>query len=253
MQHDQITQQLNALDFSAHDATVYVALLELAPCRVGPIITKIGLHRNVVYTSLTHLVARKLVSEKLVNGRKEFALASPTVLTAEFEQKTAHARQLATQLEQLIQYGAQEITIHQGNTEYLSLLMSVIKSMPAGSKKYVLGTGGAEFMEQTMLPIWKPYHAVASAQQLQIQMIGYEPQRAAMEDVLKKENMYQVRYLPANLENPAGLHIYPEVDTVLNIIYSTVQQPVTAIKIRNAALVQGYLNLFNNLWQMGKE
>lgn len=54
------------------------------------------------------------------------------------------------------------------------------------------------------------------------------------------------------MENPSGIHIYPEVNTVLTIIYSDKNRPVTAIKMVNPSLVKGYLNLFGNLWKMGK-
>ena len=44
--------------------------------------------------------------------------------------------------------------------------------MPANSIKYVLGTGGKEFMKQTMIPIWDEYHQVALKQKIKIKMIN---------------------------------------------------------------------------------
>ena len=83
-------------------------------------------------------------------------------------------------------------------------------------------------------------------------MIGYESQKESIDPYVLKEGMYEVKYLPSDLENPAGVHIYPEADTVLNIIYSDTSHEVTAIKIKNKAFVQSHLNLFNNLWQRAK-
>lgn len=253
MSNSNIKNNLLKLGFSLHDAEIYLALVKKGPCTAGPIISETKLHRNVVYTSLDHLVGKKLISEKIKNGRKFFSVISPDTLVEDYSQKADLAKKVAQELERLVSSGVQEITIHQGNEEYLSLLTSIIKSMSKGNVKYVLGTGGEDFMKYTMRPIWKKYHEAARAQNIKIKMLGYESQRSAVEPDVKKEKIYEVKYLPANIENPAGIHIYPEVNTVLNIMYSDENTPVTAIKIKNKALVQGYLNLFHNLWKMARK
>lgn len=245
-----LKSQLLILGLSTNEACVYLALVQHGACGAGALITATGLHRNIVYTSLSHLAARKLVSEKQVRGAKQFAATSPNALVDEFEHKSALAKVVSGALQQKLQEGLQEITVHQGNEEYLSVLTAVIKTLPPGSFKYVLGTGGQAFMRATMRPIWDRYHEVAKAQDIHIRMLGYENQRQAIEGDVTREGIYEVRYLPNTFENPAGLHIYPEAQTVLNIIYSDDSNPVTAIRIKNGSLAKGYLGLFRNLWSM---
>ncbi len=240
------------LGFSPHDAEVYTALLKKGPCAAGPLISETKLHRNVVYTSLDHLMGRKLVSETLKNGRKLFAIAEPSILEEEFSQKARVAKDIQKEIRALHTRKIPDITVHQGNAEYLSLLSSNLNRMPKGSTKYVLGTGGEEFMRATMLPIWKKYHEIARARKIHIKMLSYESQRSAIDPYTKKEGIYEIRYLPSNIENPAGVHIYPDIHTVLNIMYSNQNTPVTAIKITDHSLAQGYLHLFNNLWKMAQ-
>jgi predicted transcriptional regulator len=247
-----LSQDLLRLGFSANDAAVYLALLKQGPCMAGPLITETKFHRNIVYTSLEHLQARKLVSEKTIKGRKQFMVTDPERLAAEFSEKAVMAKTVSHELRTRLTIIPQEITIHQGNEEYETVLTSIIRSLPKGATKYVLGTGGEAFMQETMIPIWEAYHRVVHAQHLKIRMIGYEPQRRAIDPWTAKEEIYETRYLPPQLENPSGIHIYPEVDTVLNIIYSNEQTPVTAIKIQNAALTKGYLHLFQNLWKIAR-
>ncbi len=244
--------QLLDLGFTANDAAVYLALAKHGPCMAGPMITETGFHRNIVYTSLEHLRARKLVSEKTVRGRTQFAITDPIRLANEFEEKAERAKDLAQELRSRLTATPQEITVHQGNEEYFALLAGIMKSLPKGATKYVLGTGDDIFMQETMLPIWDEYHRIARAQKLSIRMIGYEPQRKAIDPWIKKEGIYDMRYLAAHLENPSGIQVYPEAGIVLNIIYSNEQTPVTAIKIQNESLTKGYLNLFENLWKLGK-
>jgi len=247
-----LKSSLVEIGFTPQQSAVYLSVLAHGPCTAGPIISETKLHRNVVYTALDHLIGKKMISERQVNGRKRFALASPDSLAQEYEKKASLAQKLAKEITTLSTHELQEITIHQGNDEYLNLLTGIIKSLPKNSIAYVLGTGGEAFMRQTMLPIWDKYHQVAHARHLQIKMLGYEPQKSAIAPSAAQEGNYEVRYLPANMENPAGIHIYPDAGIVLNIIYSDEQTPVTAIKIKNPSLTRGYLNLFENLWVMGK-
>lgn len=244
--------ELEKLGFSEHDARIYLSLVELGKATASPLISKTGLHRSIVYTSLDRLVTRKLVEVKEVKGKKTFSAVTPSLLVEEFEGKKRVAEEVAGRIAEKMRAETQEITIHEGNEEYLALLTSLLKSLPKGATKYVLGTGGEEFMSETMLPIWKQYHRVAHEQRIQIKMISYASQRGSIEPHTDKEGNYEIKYLPTDMENPAGVHIYPEARVVLNIIYSDKSNPVTAIKIKNAALVRGYLNLFESLWKRGR-
>jgi hypothetical protein len=80
-------------------------------------------------------------------------------------------------------------------------------------------------------------------------MIAYEQQKQFIEDDIKKHgDMYRIKYLKEKNENPAGIQIYPKLNTVLNIVYSDKNNSVVAIKIKNKKLTQSYLNLFHQLW-----
>lgn len=241
------------LGFSENDALVYTALSDLKTATATPVINKTGLHKSLVYTALEHLIARKLVSEFENKGKKNFAIVSPETLIEEFEEKHKIAKVITQKIKEKIASDIQEITIHQGNEEYLTLLTSLIKQLPNGKTKYVMGTGGEDFMKETMRPIWKKYHKAVTDAGISIKMIGYKNQKESFEKEILMENMYKTQYLASEMENPAGIHIYPEANVVLNIIYSDKNKPVTAIKIKDKNLVKAYLNLFNNLWSSGKK
>jgi predicted transcriptional regulator len=253
MSNADLTSDLLLLGLSPHDAAVYLSLLACGTSPVGPLIADSQLHRNIVYTSLQHLRARKLVAESKRKGKKCFSIADPAVFLEEADRKRTSAKHLVRAIQDRLQQVPQDITIHSGNEEYLSLLSGILRGMPTKSTVYVLGTGGEAFMETTMRPIWAEYHEVAQEQELYIRMIGYASQRESIQGDITGLRYYSMRYLPDSVENPAGVHIYPELSLVLNIIYSDKNTPVTAIRIRNESLTKGYLNLFNNLWKSGKE
>ncbi len=234
------------------ETEVYMVLAEVGATSSGLLIAKTGFHRNVVYTALEHLIDRKFVIESQVRGKKQFVVADPSVIAEEFNRKADVAKEVADEVSVIAKRKAQEVTVHEGNEEYLALLTGLIHQLPKGSTKYVIGTGGEEFMEETMRPLWKKYHKVAKEQGIRIKMIAYESQRKAIADDIAKEGIYEVRYLPSAVENPSGTHIYPEAGVMLNIIYSTNDRPVTAIRIKNTDLVEGQLNLFEHLWETAK-
>lgn len=253
MNKDELTTKLKKLDFTENDAKVYLELVELGSSPAGEIIKATDLHRNSVYTSLRHLADRNLVNISKEKGKKVYHTSSPEALEFEFEKKADLAEEVSGNISKLLESELQSISIHRGNEEYLNLLQQIIRSMPDGSTKYIIGTGGQDFMDQTMLKIWEDYHDTAHSKDLHIKTLAYEHQREALRKPLREEGIYDVRYLPQELKNPSGIHVYPNADTVLNIIYSDETKPVAAVKIKDSSLVDGYLNLFNQLWEIAEE
>jgi predicted transcriptional regulator len=253
MPFNETKQNLEKLGLSPNDVAVYLELVKIGSSQVGPLISKTQLHRNIVYTSLDHLVALKLVAETSIRGKKTYNTASPQILAEDFLNKAELAKQVVSEIEKMAQQPVQEITIHQGNEEFILLQTSIIHSLPKGSTKYIIGTGGEEFMANTMRPVWKKYHKAAHEQHLKIKMIGYASQRSSFLEEVSREGIYDVRFIPKSVENPAGIHVYPDAGITLNIIYSDQNAPITAIKIKNAKLTQGYLNFFDNLWASGEK
>ncbi|MCB0358987.1 MAG: hypothetical protein KDD44_05110 [Bdellovibrionales bacterium] len=250
MSDKKLLQSLLALDFTDNDARVYLSLLELGPCAAGPLIKQTQFHRNVVYTSLDRLIARKLASARIVRGTKHFAATDPQRLAEDFSDRAKIAKAAARELAHRKTALAQEITVHQGNDEFLSLLLSTIRSMRGGTG-YVLGAGGEAFLQHTMLPIWEPYHREAERLNITIRLVCYENQREEIEPHTKTTSIYRVRYLDQGAMNPAGIQFYPSLDLAFHVIYPDESNPVTAIRIVNRALVGGYKNLFDHLWKIG--
>ena len=103
MTNKDVQKTLVELDFSLYEAAVYIALFQHGPCNAGPIIKETNLHRNIVYTSLDHLMSRKLVTEKIVRGRKIFSAISPDNLRQEYGKKAELATTVAKELEKIHQ------------------------------------------------------------------------------------------------------------------------------------------------------
>jgi sugar-specific transcriptional regulator TrmB len=243
-----IQKDLKILGFSDNESMIYSLLIDKKQAPAGDLIKETSFHRNVVYTALNHLINKKLVSEKVKNGKKFYVPEAPKILLQQIEEQTKTCESLIKKIDESLTEDSEGITVYEGNDEFLKLLLSLLNDMKPGDEKYILGAGGEEFMEYTMRPIWKKYHKKATEQKIKISMIAYENQKDSLtKDINPYKKMYSIKFLKGRDENPAGIHIYPSLNTVLNIIYSDKNQPVTAIKIKNKKLAQGYINLFQNL------
>lgn len=244
-----LINKLKSIDLNEKEAVIYCELIDQKEAPAGDLIKKTGFHRNVVYTSLDHLKNKKLVTEKTKKGKKYYVPDSPDILLEDLKEKEKIAENLNKQIKNELSEDIESISIHEGNDEYFKLLASIINQMENGDTKYILGAGGESFMENTMRPIWKKYHEVAAKQGIKIKMLAYNDQSKGMsKDLEDYKEIYETKYISGDEKNPAGLHIYPKLNTVLNIIYSDDNSPVKAIKIKDKRLTEGYMNLFKNLW-----
>lgn len=247
--NQELLKELEIIGLSDNEAKIYLFLTKMGESSAGPVIKELGLHRNVIYTALNHMIDKKIVSEKTIRGTKVFSALSLEIFSESLKFKHEVAENLHTKIEILNKSSLKEVSIHEGNVEYLNLLSSLTKKMEVSSEKYIIGTGGEDFMKNTMRPIWKAYHKVITSKKIKIKMIAYEHQKEALaKDILKYKDYYDIKYLVSKNENPSGIHIYPSIKTVLNIIYSNDYRSVVAIKIEDESLTNGYVNLFESLW-----
>ncbi|MEN9921530.1 MAG: Sugar-specific transcriptional regulator TrmB [Candidatus Parcubacteria bacterium] len=244
-----IQKDLKILGFSENESSLYSLLIDKKEAPAGDLIKETGFHRNVVYTALNHLINKKLVSEKIKNSKKFYVPEAPKILLEQIREQSQTCESLINKIDESLTEDSQGITVHEGNDEFLKLLLSLLNEMRPNDEKFILGAGGEDFMEYTMRPIWKKYHQKAIEQKIKISMIAYENQKDSLvKDIEPYKKIYSMKFLKGKDENPAGIHVYPHLNTVLNIIYSDKNQPVTAIKIKNKRLTQGYINLFKNLY-----
>lgn len=251
---EKILNTLLELGFSPNDAAVYFALAEHGPCNAGPVIQATNFHRNVVYSSIQHLEARKLVTEKIINGRKRFSVTSPKVLVDEFENKAALAKEMKDELEKLLNSQSEEIVVYEGRKDYLALLSSLLDALKPNSIEYIWGTANGQLFNKYIKSWNKAYLEKLKKAKSQVRIIAYKKDKEKIEADIKRlpGGRYDVRYLEDDLPDPYVLDVYPDLDTVLQNIYSSDGQSVTAIKITNAQYAKGCLELCEKLWERAK-
>ena len=98
MTENSLLKDLQILGFTKNLAKVYLVLFELGEGKAGEIVKKTGMHRHIVYTALTELEQKKLVSRTTENGVMRFHPLNPDFLLSEVQRKEDLAAMVQTVL-----------------------------------------------------------------------------------------------------------------------------------------------------------
>jgi sugar-specific transcriptional regulator TrmB len=236
------------LGFSQHEATIYLALIDLGKTGTGEIIRKTGLHRNIVYETLDKLIRRKLVF-KIANKKvAQFELADPARILAEVRAKTALAEQIVPELASRANI-KQEVVIYDGLEGFRASSMDFIERMSPSSTIYVLGAIGDRWY-QLMGNKALQHDKLRLKKRIVMREILYGKESMEIDNKMasNKANLYEIRVIPQEFETPANMLIVEDM-----IILQTLIEPYSAVQIKNPALSQAYLNYFNAMWEQAEE
>lgn len=239
-------KELTKLGFSQHEATIYMALIDIGQTGTGEIIKKTGLHRNIVYDTLDKLIRRKLVSKVIKQNKAQFQVTDPSRIVSEIESNLKVASEIVPDLAARARV-KQEITIYEGLEGFRSYSINMVEQIEPGSTLYILGAIGDcwyDLMGETAL---KRYEKIRLGKKVMIKMISYE-KSARDEAAMKAGRLHEIKVIPKGYENPANTLIWGDT-----IALQTFTEPYSVVQIRNAALAKSYLNFFDALWTRDNE
>lgn len=244
----QLKNSLLELGFSEHDASVYLALTKYSPCNAGPVIKETGLHRNIVYTSFDHLLARNLVGEKVVRGRKQFSIQSPDVLAADFAQKAVLAKKVSEHIRKQSKVETSQVTLYQNEEEFGKELLKVAHQLADGDKVYVFGAMKKGIMYDSLLDSMPNYVESLINKKLDLQILTSRSRKKPVKEALNRfwEHEFQVRHMPISIDEPELIVALPSIDT---LVYFISDEDVTGIIFKHPGITNSLISLFTNFWK----
>lgn len=241
-----LVPKLKKLGFSENEAKVYLALLEIGFSTSGPIIKKVGLHRNIVYDCLEKLIKRGLASETIQRGKKHFRPLSCDKVLKSVKAHVAIAKEMVPALERLKKYQPQEIIVYEDKEGFQNSHLDQVESLEPHSTIYVTMAGGEEWYEN-IARVYKRYEKLRIGKSIKLKLLALETRRKEIEEMQSKRKLFSARFLPATFKNPAGTVIW--ADTITILVYG---EPVLAISIKNKKVAQAHRQHFNILWKIAK-
>lgn len=237
--------KLKTLGFSENEAKVYLALLEIGFSTSGPIIKKVGLHRNIVYDCLNKLIKKGLASETVQRGKKHFRPLPADKILKFVKNQTEVAKEVVPALEKLRKYQPQEIIVYEGKEGFQSAHLDQVEALKAGGTIYVIMAGGREWYEN-VAGAYKKYEKARIRKNIRLRLLALETRQKEISEWRRK--LFSARFLPATFKNPAGTSIWG--DTIMIFVFG---EPALAIVIKNKKVAQAHKQYFDILWKMAKK
>jgi len=247
-----LANSLHVLGFSPNEIDVYLSLLKHAPCHVAPLIKETKLHRNLVYIALDRLVDRKLVSQKIVNGKKKFHVLPPDIIQKEFEQKSRVAEDVVKALNNVGKFELTEVNMYQGQKEYNRLLAELDSQLQPNAEVYRFGVLSDKIFDPMDEPIMKDRLKNFRQKNIKLRIIaGSEKKKSIKADLENYKDLdIKVHHFPQTIADPARTYLYPSLSVVVFVLYPDDNGDLTAIKFKNTVLCKGVVKLFESLWKI---
>lgn len=243
--------ELKKLGFSDNQATVYLALLALEQTSVGPIVTKTGLHRQIVYNTLASLEDKGLVQESVRNNRKQYQAMSPKHIIENIKKQELYAEEIMptlmaqTKKEPLKEY----IFSYTGHAAVKQVYYDIIETdLKPGEEYYVLG---ADFAAKNMSPqiaaMLVVYHQARKKRGVKVKLLFKATARDVIDPYKSNFEPGAIRFLPDIIDNPMQIITYKDK----TILFLFEKEPITMV-IKNQKVADSYKQYFDAFWNRAK-
>lgn len=232
---------------------VYLALLKLGLTTSGPIVTKSGIAKSMVYPVLEKLIHKGLVSYIIKEKTKYFQASDPEKIIDFIEEREKslnetkdEVKKSLPELELMMKLAKKsEATIYLGNKGLRTAYEKVYKKLKRGECSYFLGVPAYQPEEQHIY--WKKDHMRRIKAGLKMKALlnrGTDPK------VLKNRNSYQdmdARYMPTDIKTPALFLTYKDTTVIM------LQSPtVIAVEIVNQDITDSFQAYFDEFWKRSR-
>lgn len=239
-------KNFSQLGFSANEAKVYLALLNIGESPSGQIIKKTGLHRNIVYESLDSLVKKKLVKETVKSGKKYFAVRDPQILIDKVQENLDLTNKIVKQIRQGLKTTAPEVIVYEGQEGWQTAYRRMMKRIKPKDSVFTLGAGGDKWIA-ALGDLFVSHEKFMEENNITLKMIAYEWQR--QEISARQSHIFRItKYLPRDYSMPANTEIFK--DRIFIQIYT---DPIILIEIISREVAAGYRQHFETLWEVAKD
>ena len=141
----------------------------------------------------------------------------------------------------------QSINVYEGYEDFQAYHLGLLKRVPSASVGYVVGAAGDRWFE-CMGSAYQEYETLLKKKHLTWKWVSFK-----IEDAEKKAQQHlgtqlQISLIPKEYATPSNFNLWNDT-----IVLQTFGEIPAIIEIRNKALVDGYLNYFKLLWDLGKK
>ena len=232
-------QDLTEFGLTQQESLIYSSLLEYEELTASQIAKNTKINRSVVYSYITSLTNKGLVSHFIRNNVKYFKSTNPEILLDYLKEKERKLRQILPKLKEIKKTNPEKISVEVYNNLEggITILKDIIRTK---ADVYIIGEAG---QPEEKIPIYlKQYIRQLNENKIKEKILAIKGKKIFM------GKYSQIKYLPKEFEIPTSTAIYG--DKVVIVIYN---KPYFAVLIKNREVAESYKNFFNLLWGIAKK
>lgn len=242
-------KELEKMGLTNNEIKVYNSLLEVGENTVGPIIRKLGMHRQVGYDALEGLIKKRMVIRTTKNNRHYFRIADPKNILENVKQKEEVAKNLIEEINNKIagQKKGQEIRVYEGEKAYRDFVKRKDDMQPPNSE-YLVVTGASNRFKEIMNKsgVFERSNKIRKKKNIKTKLIFCNIDRAEGKKVGRVNS--EIRFLPKGYDSPTSFEVWHD-----SIALSSYGNEVFSIEIKNKDFHKAYKNYFNFLWGVAEK
>jgi len=229
-------EQLREAGMTENEAKIYIALLRLGPSNAGLISKRSGLHRRVVYDTISLLSAKGLVGYILKNNVRLFSASDPKRVLQMIKEKEEHVNEIMEEMEELfVQTKEKEETnFYKGKNGLKTVMEDQINT-----GKEILVIGASPLAYEILQFYFKWFDKRRVEKRIKAKMIFNRSKKDL------KIPYSEIRYMPQKYSSPLAVNIYG--DKVALILWSKLNP--LAVVIRDKEISDGYRKYFEMMWK----
>lgn len=237
-------KELQLLGMHKNEASVYEALVKFGPCKAGLLISKLEIHRNLVYQSLDSLVLRGNVTKFIKSGVWHFQITDPHSLLSHVKQQEAILQELVKTISTYHHKSTQQITVYEGVESYRNYWIESLERIPEGTIDYIVGSIPMDDLPDLMGTNYKKYEELRLKKKIVWKIVQFKITKNDLEILKKYPELTEYRLWERDGEWTGNFNVIHDT-----VILNTVSEPPRIIEIRDASFVAIFKNYFDMMWE----
>lgn len=242
-----VTQQLETIGLSAHEAALYVEILRNGEASVGILLENVKLHREQAYRALRHLEEQGLVRQFIKRKRAYFSVTNPDLLLKQVEEKMKAAEALQPVLKGMHIRQPHVVQVREGAEGFEALFEDALQTIEKDGEYLILGGQGETFERlDEVWSLYQKYVKLFTKRNILLRMLAFEGQDFT--DQFREQPLLEIRELPGAYFGPVATVIFA------NKVALEVMDPdnISIVSIENKKIADSYRQQFEALWEVGK-
>ncbi len=239
-------EELRTMGWTENEVKVYISLLELGSAKVDSIAKRISKPRTTIYSILTTLTEKGVVSHAIKSGVKYFIASDPEKLISDQEEKISRLKKILPELNSIKQTVGKKpsVELYEGKKGIKTIYQDIIRT-----KKPLYSYGNTKLLVELLDFSIFNFIKKRIQEDIFLKLVTEVSESSIKMKDKDHRSLRETRFLDKLKGMPSAVYIYGNKVAMLTFIKS---EPVGLI-IANNEISRSQRLLFDILWEAAKD